>query len=341
MLRKLTGKSILTLSVFLKFVKNTNMSSDVVTNQVFILIILAIIGVVAAKTGLINEQVKQGLSGIIFNITLPLLILSSLSDMELTGEVLFNGLLVLLFSFLALALLYLTGTLSSRIMSLNSRATTIHIVHTMFGNIVFLGFPLIHVLFGNKGLLFAMLFHLCSNTMQWTLGVYLLTAEQNKNVLAGLKKLINPNTLAFFLGLILMSLNWSIPDIFQKSLGGLGNTSLYLSMLYIGAVLSETTVKNLIGKFHVYILSINKLVLSPMLILLVISIILKVTDCEIDAVALSVIIMQSAMPCMVIIIIMAKKYGADDVHASQNVLTSTLLSVFTLPLIILLLEKIL
>ncbi len=222
MLRKLTGKSILTLSVFLKFVKNTNMSFDVVTNQVFILIILAIVGVIAAKTGLINEQVKQGLSGIIFNITLPLLILSSLSDMELTGEVLFNGLLVLLFSFLALALLYLTGTLSSRIMSLNKRATTIHVVHTMFGNIVFLGFPLIHVLFGNKGLLFAMLFHLCSNTMQWTLGVYLLTAEQNKNVLAGLKKLINPNTLAFFLGLILMSLNWSIPDIFQKSLGGLG-----------------------------------------------------------------------------------------------------------------------
>jgi len=147
--------------------------------------------------------------------------------------------------------------------------------------------------------------------------------------------------LAFFLGLILMSLNWSMPDIFQKSLAGLGNTSLYLSMLYIGAVLSETTVKSLIGKFHVYILSINKLVLSPMLIFLVISMILNITGWEMDAIALSVIILQSAMPCMVIIIIMAKKYGADDVHASQNVLTSTLLSVFTLPLIILLLEKIL
>jgi len=317
------------------------MSFDVVTNQVFILIILAVIGVIASKVGLINESVKQGLSGIIFNITLPLLILSSLSDMELTGEVLFNGLLVISFSFLALALLYITGIISSRIMSLNSRATTIHIVHTMFGNIVFLGFPLIHVLFGNKGLLFAMLFHLCSNTMQWTLGVYLLTTDQNKNVLAGLKKLINPNTLAFFLGLILMSLNWSMPVVLTKSLGGLGNTSLYLSMLYIGAVLSETTVHSLIGRFHVYILSINKLVLSPILIFLVICMILKITGWEMDAIALSVIIMQSAMPCMVIIIIMAKKYGADDVHASQNVLTSTLLSVFTLPLIILLLEKLL
>lgn len=317
------------------------MSFDVVTHQVFILIILGLIGVIASKTGLINEPVKQGLSGIIFNITLPLLILNSLSDMELTGEVLFNSLLVILFSFLALALLYLTGTISSRIMSLNRRATSIHVVHTMFGNIVFLGFPLIHVLFGNKGLLFAMLFHLCSNTMQWTFGVYLLAAEQKQNILAGLKKLINPNTLAFFLGLILMSLDWSIPIVFKKSLGGLGNTSLYLSMLYIGAVLSETTIQSLIGKFRVFILSINKLVLSPVLILLIISAILNITGWEMDAIALSVIIMQAAMPCMVIIIIMAKKYGADDVHASQNVLTSTLLSVFTLPLILLLLEKIL
>jgi len=317
------------------------MSFDVVTHQVFILIILGLIGVIASKTGLINEPVKQGLSGIIFNITLPLLILNSLSDMELTGEVLFNSLLVILFSFLALALLYLTGTISSRIMSLNRRATSIHVVHTMFGNIVFLGFPLIHVLFGNKGLLFAMLFYLCSNTMQWTFGVYLLAAEQKQNILAGLKKLMNPNTLAFFLGLLLMSLDWSIPVVLKKSLGGLGNTSLYLSMLYIGAVLSETTIQSLIGKFRVFILSINKLILSPVLILLIISAILNITDLEMDVIALSVIIMQSAMPCMVIIIIMAKKYGADDVHASQNVLTSTLLSVFTLPLILLLLEKIL
>ena len=317
------------------------MSFEVVTHQVFILIILGIVGVIASKTGLINEPVKQGLSGIIFNITLPLLILISLSNLELTSEVLFNGMLVILFSFLALALLFITGTISSRIMSLNRRATTIHVVHTMFGNIIFLGFPLIHALFGNKGLLFAMLFHLCSNTAQWTLGVYLLATEQNQNILVGLKKLINPNTLAFFLGLLFMSLNWSLPVVFEKSLGGLGNTSLYLSMLYIGAVLSETKLQSLIGKFRVFILSINKLVLSPVLILLIISVILNITGWEMDNIALSVIIMQSAMPCMVVIIIMAKKYGADDVHASQNVLTSTLLSVFTLPLIILLLEKLL
>jgi hypothetical protein len=138
-----------------------------------------------------------------------------------------------------------------------------------------------------------------------------------------------------------MSLNWSIPVVFKKSLGGLGNTSLYLSMLYIGAVLSEITIQSLIWKFRVLILSINKLVLSPVLILLIISAILNITGWEMDTIALSVIIMQSAMPCMVIIIIMAKKYGADDVHATQNVLTSTLLSVLTLPLIVLLLEKIL
>jgi len=112
-------------------------------------------------------------------------------------------------------------------------------------------------------------------------------------------------------------------------------------MLYIGAVLSETKLQSLIGRFRVFILSVNKLLLSPVLILLIISTILNITGWEMDNIALSVIIMQSAMPCMVIIIIMAKKYGADDVHASQNVLTSTLLSVITLPLIILLLEKIL
>jgi len=52
-------------------------------------------------------------------------------------------------------------------------------------------------------------------------------------------------------------------------------------------------------------------------------------------------VMESAMPCMTLLVILARKYGKDDFYATQNLSISTLLSIVTLPLIFLLSQIIL
>lgn len=49
--------------------------------------------------------------------------------------------------------------------------------------------------------------------------------------------------------------------------------------------------------------------------------------------ALGAIVLQTAMPAMATIAILAKKYGADDSLATENIFVTTIISIVTLPII--------
>ena len=53
----------------------------------------------------------------------------------------------------------------------------------------------------------------------------------------------------------------------------------------------------------------------------------------------SVIILEASMPCMVTGVIMAKEFGSDDRLATGNVFVSTIISILSLPLVVMALEK--
>jgi hypothetical protein len=54
---------------------------------------------------------------------------------------------------------------------------------------------------------------------------------------------------------------------------------------------------------------------------------------------ISVVILEAAMPCMANIVIVAKIFKVDDQLATSNVFLSTLVSLFSLPLIWYLLSR--
>jgi len=76
--------------------------SEIILNQILILGIIAGIGVIAAKTGIITEELKEGIASLVFNITLPLLILTSFTALDITIELLRNGLLVIILSYFSM-----------------------------------------------------------------------------------------------------------------------------------------------------------------------------------------------------------------------------------------------
>ena len=309
------------------------MEFTVFINQIIILGVLALTGVLAVRFRVITEPVKEGLAQIIFNITLPLLILIGISEMDISLELVKNSLHTIIFSFLVIGLMTLVGFVSSRIAKLPPKSGSVHIVHTMFGNIVYLGFPLINVLFpGGEGLFYAMLFHLASSLIMWTAGINILQNNRT-SWLSGLKNLINPNTFAFLIGFLFLSFSIKLPTSLSESLGGLGNTTIYLSMLYIGAILAGINWKKAIVSGQAYLLSFNKLIIIPFLALGLYVLMFRFLSFELDEPAASVIILESAMPCMANIVVLAKIYGADDKIATENVFISTILSILTLPVI--------
>ncbi len=315
--------------------------TEIIINQILILGVIALVGVIAARAGVINETLKEGIASLVFNITLPLLILSSFTALDITIELLRNGFMVIIMTYFSMFFLLFMGKISARLLKMEKETSSIHVLHTAFGNIVFLGFPLMNTLFpGGQGLFYATLFYLVSNSVMWTIGVNILNHSSELGVRQKVKNLLNPNTVAFVIGILLMLTGINLPEVIDLPLSGLGQTTNYLSMLYIGGMLAQTDIKGVFGRKQVYLLSINKMIISPILLILLFRFTLNILSLNIDPTAFAVVILQAGTPCMAIIVVLARKFKADDAHAMENVFFTTLISLFTLPFLYWMIESI-
>jgi hypothetical protein len=205
----------------------------------------------------------------------------------------------------------------------------------MLGNIMYLGFPVISSLFGNEGLLYASIFALVSNILMWTVGVMTISSGRERSFLQNLKHVLNPNSIAIVAGFLLFLASLKIPKLLLDPLSGLGASNTYLSMMYIGAVLYFASIRNMVGRKSIYFLSLNKMIIVPLMLIGIFAILNSFLSVKIDSIVISVIVMQAAMPCMVNVVILANYLGEDDSLATANVFLTTILSIVTLPLILL------
>lgn len=310
------------------------MQNSIILYQITILAILVVIGIIATRLKVITEGAKKGIADLVFDVTLPLLILTTFAKIDMTPEILKNSGLVFLFAYLSLAVMYAVGHLVAFIIKIRGNQRAVFINHHMYGNIVFLGFPLMDALFpGGEGLLYAAVFQLASNSVMWTFGVWVFLKGNGGSRKEVWKNMINPNTVAFFLGIIIMLFQVRFPEVLFEPLHGLGKSTIYLSMIYIGAMLVHTKVRGIMKKPHIFLLSFNKLLFVPFLLAIVINLLSYWLFPGFGDIARKVVLLEASMPCMATIVVMAHKFGSDEELATENVFISTILSIFTIPVV--------
>ncbi|HRX32167.1 MAG TPA: AEC family transporter [Tenuifilaceae bacterium] len=314
------------------------MGSSIIIHQILIFGLLMLIGVIAKKAKVISEEGNDVLSRVIIDITLPALILTTFLKLDYNAEMMLNGVAVFCLAYVNLLIMFLIGTISSRTLKLNPSETTVHTLHTMFGNIVFLGYPLLDALFpGGLGVFYAAAYQLASNSITYTYGIYRLSSGNQKG---RIKRLFNINTIALILGFTLMMCKVKIPGYIVDGLNGLGKVTSPLSMVYIGALLAGMSIKNSFKTTSIYVISFTKLLLIPILLALTYKFALELLGVQVSTTAFSVLIMEAAMPCQTIVVVMSRRYNGEYKLAAGNLFVTTVLSIFTLPLIYRFLEYI-
>ncbi|MCU0461349.1 MAG: AEC family transporter [Bacteroidales bacterium] len=315
------------------------MESKIVLTQIAILAVVVVIGAIAAKAKVFNSESKDVLSKVIFNISLPLMLFTNFFRLEATPRLIANSLTVLSISGFVVFFLLLIGWLAAKVFRFKDAEAAVFKTHSMFGNTIFLGFPLITALYGVEGLLYASMFQLISSILMWTVGVIVLSHGNGISWKKSLLKVVNPNTIATLLGLAFFLLSVKLPAVILKPMTELGAANTWLSMLYIGAMLVFSNVGGLLKKKSLYIISLNRLIIGPALLILIFWLIGHFAGLSPDKLVSSVIILEASMPCMATVVIMAKEFGSDDSLAVGNVFISTILSIITLPLVVMVLSK--
>lgn len=307
---------------------------SVLISQVLLLLIPAIAGFLASWQKVLTPESNSILARIVVKITLPMLLFISIATRKTELAVLHEGMYVFIGSLLASTLLLFSAKFWLSILPTTISKSNVFKAHSIFGNIVFIGFPLLDALFpGGKGLFFAACYQIASEALLWSVGINILSVDKKWNTLRFLKHLFNINTIAFLLGLVFLLLNISIPEVVVKGMMGTGHATIYLAMVYIGALFYFINIKSLLHDFHAYLLSFNKLIIIPILLMFLLIGFIKLKWIELSFEAFAVIVLQCGMPAMTVIVMLAREYNSDFESASRNVVISTLFSLISLPLI--------
>ncbi|MEM1484101.1 AEC family transporter [Oscillospiraceae bacterium PP1C4] len=290
-----------------------------------VLFIYLLVGIYARKKNIINEVTRQSFVDFLLIIALPCMIFNSFR-LKFTVEMVKLASLSLLLSFGVCLVSFLLGKVIYNRYPLGEKCIMQY--GTLVSNAGFAGLPLVASAFGDEALFYASIFIIPNRIFMWSAGISLFTAASFKN---GLKKvMLNPGIIAVELGLVRMIFNIPLHPVLDEAVRNIGGCTSALSMILVGAILADVDIKTVLQK-NVFVLSFVRLLLLPCLLLGV----LKLLGLS-GAMAASAV-MLTGMPVGATTAILAQKYDADYRFGSKCVFVSTILSLFTAPLLALLL----
>ena len=199
-----------------------------------------------------------------------------------------------------------------------------------FNNATFLGYPIIATAFGEQGVIPYCGFIIAFNLALFSYGIWLFKRKIDKHLLR--QVVTNPNIIAVLLGMILFLLRIQLPSVITSSVGYVASATTPLSLICIGYMLSTANLKNTIKKWKLLIIAVIQLTLAPL------STYLLLWAFHFPPEVIVVCTIIQALPTATSLGLFAEKYGGDVSEASEMVVVSTLVSMVTLPLVVLFLS---
>lgn len=200
---------------------------------------------------------------------------------------------------------------------------------TMFTTAGFIGIPLAQAVVGADGVFFIAVANTVQAFLIWMYGVWLYSHDGKDKELK--RVLTNPAIIAVAAGLVCFAFSWQPPQIILSALDALGSLNTGLGMLVLGAYLGVSNLGSIMRSHAFWKASLLRLVAMP---LVAIALVYVLPGASVAA-ALT-LVMYKAMPTAVVASLLTKWCGVDGEFAAGVVALSTLLSLVTLPSMLLL-----
>lgn len=296
--------------------------------QSLVLFIVMLIGYFSNKKGILNEEINKGLSSFLVNVSLPLLIIGSF-NFSCDGQIGKNLIKAVILSFICFIITCIIGRVISK--NKGDKGIILNFI-SMFSNVGFMGFPIIEGIYGKEGVIYASILNMVLTIFCWTYGIYLFTGQKDKKQLKNILK--NPPLISTFIGIILLVFSINISDVFSDVIKMVGSTTTPLAMILIGSMMAKITIKNSIKDKDIYIGAFVRLIMIPIILLSLSKFF------NLHSMVVGTIIIAEAVPPATMAPILAEIYNKEQDFASIIVFVGTVISIFTIPLLINLITKV-
>ena len=296
----------------------------VLLQQIGMFVIYIITGVILIRTKVLTRENLEIISKVVIKLSLPVMIfINTVNGVD--RQSFFSSLSILGIAAVMYVCLLILGTLSGKVFHLHGEHLQLYRAMTVFGNVGFMGIPIVVSIYPEKGMLYMAVFTIIDQLMLWTVGVRLTSKAEHSSF--DFKKLINPVTVAIVLALIFILTGISLPEILNTAFSKIGATATPLAMIYLGGVFACMDVRKYICKLDYYGIVAIKMLIFPVLFYLLLGLL------PISAEIRMTMTLTSAMPVMSSVVMMANAYGTDGDYAMGGILVTTVCSIVTLPLV--------
>lgn len=298
-----------------------------ILNAILPVYLAMLAGGLARRAGILPREADQGLMRLSVSLLFPCLILERLvgnPEVMHAGRVLGAAVLGYALVGLGIGIGYFVGPLLGLRVGSGRRTFGMSVGIQNYG---FVAIPVITALFPGKetvGVMFT--FTLGVELAVWTLGVGVLTGLSQ----APWRAALNVPVIAIVCALVLNFCGVAsyIPEALHTTMNNLGNCSVPLSLLLIGASISDIWGHEKINWPVAFASPVIRLGIVPLAFML------AAWQLPVTLELKRVLVVQAAMPSAVFGIVLARHYGGHAPTAVQVVLATTVASLLTTPMVI-------
>jgi malate permease and related proteins len=299
-------------------------------DTMFKLFALLVLGYYFSKKDYFNSDMNTRLSNVIVRFTAPALIISSVSNSEAMNKT--DVLKLIWIGIIIYLLLPLIAHFIVKVIRIEKNKEGIYQMLLIFSNCSFMSYPIVQALYGDSAIFYNTLLHMPFNIAIFTYGEYLLSKGEGK-VKIKLKDIISPGLLAALAAAIIFFAEIKVPSFIQVTFSFLGSITTPLSMIVLGSILGGYSIKEMFSEKKIYIISILKLVVMPVIVYLIFK---EIFD---NPIIIGVATLTMGMPAASMCVMLSIKYKGQIKTASIGVFLMTLLSLITIPTLYILLLK--
>lgn len=298
---------------------------------VSVLLLTAAPGYVFIKRRMLSSECMPGFSKLLLFVCQPALAVYTFSVTPFSKEKLGSlGIFIL-------AVILIHGVMLSiaclamrkRFSDVRARISTISVT---FANCAFFGIPVIEAVMGDAAaelIIYTTVYALVMNILGWTVGSAVISGSGKyitaKNIV------LNPATVGVLVALPIFIFSIDLPSQLSNMIMILGKMTTPLSMIILGMRLATTKLSSVFGSPKAYISVAVKLILMPLLAFGLIYFFPLATEVK------ETFYIICACPTASIVLNFSEIVGEGQKEAAASVLLSTILSILSLPLIVLML----
>ncbi len=308
----------------------------VILTNIAIIFSMTGIGFLANKGRILPRESNEYLIALLMNVTAPCMLITSITEKDLTADTFSTTLEVLI----GTILFFLAGMglsfLVVRLLRVAPKDQGVCMCLLTTVNTGFMGFPVTKAAFGNEALFFMVISNIVLNLYLYSLALLQLNFGEKHSGHRGLKKTLKPMlngcSIAAMIGLVMLFAGLHLPFFLDELLSSVGDITVPLSMIVVGVQLGSSKITRIIKNGKLILISLIAQIAWPALTFL------AVNWLPLQQMSKLTLTYAAAFPTAVIVVALAAKERKNSQLAAEGVAMTTLFSMATLPIVTMLLS---